>query len=203
MLFMKMARNLFLVTCSVFIMLTVTVMVRALTSAETVKDNVKKTIDYPLPFPGILPDNALYNLKVIRDKVFEFLIIDSVKRADFYLLQADKRLASGEVLILNSKFILGEQTISKAEKYLLQSVDAATVAKTKGKEVNDVIDRLKKASLKHLEVIEALQAKSPESVADGLNLSLDLNEKAINSLNKLFKQRQVIDSSQSSSLNSE
>ncbi len=182
---MKLARNLSLVACSLFILLTVTVMVKAQTSAEMVKENVKKTSDYLLPFPGILPDNVLYTLKIVRDKIFEFLIIDPVKNADFLLLQADKRLASGEALINNSKFLLGEQTISKAEKYLIRAVDAAAGAKARGKEANDVIDRLKKASQKHVEVIEALQKSSPDSISEGLSLSLGLNEKATVSLNNL------------------
>ncbi|MBI3385167.1 hypothetical protein HY030_03180 [Candidatus Gottesmanbacteria bacterium] len=192
---MKLARNLSLVACSIFILLTVTVMVKAQTRAEMVKDNVKKTSDYVLPFPGILPDNVLYNLKVVRDKVFEFLIIDPVKKADFYLLQADKRLASGEALINNSKFLLGEQTISKAEKYLIQAVDMASVAKARGKEVNDIMERLKKAGQKHAEVISALQKSSPESISEGLLLSLSLNEKAIAGLNNLLGPKEATSSS--------
>ncbi len=197
---MKLARNLFLISCSIFIHLTVTVMVKAQTSADMAKDNVKKASDYTLPFPGILPDNILYTLKVVRDKVFEFLIVDPVKKADFYLLQSDKRLASGETLIINSKFLLGEQTISKAEKYLIQAVDTASLAKAKGKETSDVVDRLKKASLKHVEVIEALQKNSPESISEGLSLSLGLNEKATAILNNLLESEETTSSSDSSPL---
>lgn len=196
---MKLARNLFLVACSIFTLLTVTVMVSAQTGADKALNNVKKMTEYPLPFPGILPDNILYNLKVVRDKVFEFLIIDPVKKADFYLLQADKRLASGEALIINSKFLLGEQTISKAEKYLIQAVDEASIAKEKGKDANDVIDRLKKAIPKHAEVIDVLQKTSPSSISEGLTLSLSLNERAATGLNSLIP-LQPTSSSDSSSM---
>lgn len=197
---MKLARNVFLVACSFFLLLTVTVMVKAQTGAEMALTNVKKMSEYPLPFPGILPDNVLYNLKIIRDKVFEFLIIDPVKKADFYLLQADKRLAGGEALIVNSKFLVGEQTVSKAEKYLILAVDTVTLAKARGKEANDVIDRLKKATQKHAEVINILQKSSPGSISEGLSLSLVLNEKAGAGLNNLIAPAEPISSSDSSSL---
>lgn len=197
---MKLARNLFLISCSIFILLTVTVMVKAQNGADMAKDNVKKASDYVLPFPGILPDNILYTLKIARDKVFEFLIVDQVKKADFYLLQADKRLTSGEALIAKSKFLLGEQTISKAEKYLIQAADMASLAAARGKETGDVIDRLKKASLKHALVIEELRKKGPESILDGLSLSLGLNERVIFRLNDLLEPNEARSSSDSSPL---
>ncbi len=85
---MKLLKNLVLVLSAFLILGSVTIVVRAQTTAENAKENVKKFSEYALPYPGILPDNVLYNLKVFRDKVFEFLIIDPVKKADFYLLQA-------------------------------------------------------------------------------------------------------------------
>ena len=50
------------------------------------------TPNYLLPYPGMLPDNPLYMLKAMRDRVINFLIADSQKKAEFYLLQSDKRL---------------------------------------------------------------------------------------------------------------
>ncbi|HSW97310.1 MAG TPA: hypothetical protein VLF89_05800, partial [Candidatus Saccharimonadales bacterium] len=35
-----------------------------------------KQIQYDLPYPGLLPDNPLYSLKVLRDKIVEFFISD-------------------------------------------------------------------------------------------------------------------------------
>ncbi len=145
--------------------------VRAQTSAETVKDTIKKNVDYALPFPGILPDNFLYGAKVMRDKVFEFLIIDPLKKADFYLLQADKRLSAGDNLISSGKSVLGEQTISKAEKYLALSLRFLQTAREKGKDTGDLEDRLKRASTKHEEIINLLGKKSPDSIKSGLLVS--------------------------------
>ncbi len=65
---------------------------------ENSKENVmtstsssKKTIEYALPYPGLLPDSPLYILKAIRDRIIEVLISDTMKKANFELLAADKR----------------------------------------------------------------------------------------------------------------
>src|SRR5438309_421306 len=64
-------------------------------SAEEVLDSPTPSpvsISYQLPYPGMLPDNPLYFLKVIRDGVWSFLLSNPLKKADFDLLQADKRV---------------------------------------------------------------------------------------------------------------
>src|SRR5579883_115828 len=48
--------------------------------------------DYVLPYPGILPDNPFYFLKVLRDRLILFFISNPTKKSSFYLLQSDKRL---------------------------------------------------------------------------------------------------------------
>src|SRR3989344_6985739 len=62
------------------------------TATDSATDQVE---EYTLPYPGILPDNLLYPIKVFRDRIVSFLISDPLKKAEFNLLQADKRLQAG------------------------------------------------------------------------------------------------------------
>lgn len=55
-------------------------------------------VEYTLPFPGILPTHPLYVFKNLRDRIIEFLIIDPINKAEFYVLQADKKLNMGVTL---------------------------------------------------------------------------------------------------------
>src|SRR6266480_33070 len=55
--------------------------------------------DYQLAYPGMLPDNPLYKIKVLRDKIMEKLIIDPQKKIDYYLLQTDKQIAMVAMLV--------------------------------------------------------------------------------------------------------
>lgn len=75
---------------------------------------------YELPYPGILPDNPLYFVKIVRDRIIEFLTRDNIKKAQLYLLFSDKRAASALVLVQNGKNSLAITTLSKGEKYFDQ-----------------------------------------------------------------------------------
>src|SRR5438552_3561844 len=65
-------------------------------------------VDYQLAYPGLLPDHPLYFLKAARDKVYAFFISSPVKKAEFDLLQADKRVESSYLLIQKGKVDLAE-----------------------------------------------------------------------------------------------
>lgn len=60
---------------------------------ENQLETTKTPVEYALPYPGMLPDHPLFFLKRLRDSLMEMLISDPMKKAEFYLLQADKRLA--------------------------------------------------------------------------------------------------------------
>src|SRR3990172_3611913 len=115
-----------------------------------------KTIDYTLPYPGLLPDNPLYVLKAIRDRIVEILISDPIKKANFYLLTADKRLNEGVSLFNKGekKYALAETTISKGENYFEKGISEIEKAKKQGIVTLDVSQRFQLASLKHMEIIK-------------------------------------------------
>ncbi|PIZ98613.1 MAG: hypothetical protein COX78_02915, partial [Candidatus Levybacteria bacterium CG_4_10_14_0_2_um_filter_35_8] len=70
---------------------------------KTMSPNPAATMDnYELPYPGLLPDHPLYFLKMTRDKIIGFFISDPIKKAEFDILQSDKRLSAG-VYLLNKK----------------------------------------------------------------------------------------------------
>lgn len=167
-------RNFFLVGTSVLILVMITMVVSAQTSAETAKQNVKTHSEYALPYPGILPGNPLYEVKMLRDRAFEMLIVDPVKKADFYLLQADKRLSAGMFLLKKGNNQLGEETISKGEKYFALSVDLAWKAKNKGKVTKDLTDRLARSWDKHEEVLSDISQNGDPKIVSGINSSYKL-----------------------------
>ncbi len=117
------------------------------------------TVEYPLPYPGILPDSPIYFLKVWRDQVMTWLISDPVQKSFYSLLLSDKRLAAGEVLVNSGKVTLGVATVSKAEDYFGQATDLAVAAKGSGKNVNDLMAKLVVAGAKHDEILAGLSGK--------------------------------------------
>jgi cell fate (sporulation/competence/biofilm development) regulator YlbF (YheA/YmcA/DUF963 family) len=128
------------------------------------------TIDYFLPYPGILPDNPLYFMKALRDKVVSFFITDPLKKAEFDLLMADVRLNAAQYLFAKgeSKYSLAETTVSKGENYFYNSLIMVNQAKQQGMQVNDFVSKLVTASRKHQQVIKELENKSSSPIKDRL-----------------------------------
>lgn len=77
---------------------------------------------YDMPYPGMLPDNPLYFLKAFRDRVVSILISDPLKKAEFDLLNSDKRLSSGITLLNEGKNTIAVTTISKSNNYFDEAV---------------------------------------------------------------------------------
>jgi hypothetical protein len=119
-----------------------------------------KRVNYDLPYPGLLPDSPLYFLRVIRDKIVEFLISDPLKKSEFDLLQANKRLNAGIFLFNKGKMSLALSTISKAENYFLQALDALGKAKEQGRSTDGIEGKLKDALEKHEQELESLTKNS-------------------------------------------
>src|ERR1035437_8722180 len=99
-------------------------------------------VQYDLPYTGILPDSPLYFLKALRDNVLGLLITDPLKKADYDLLMADKRLGGAETLLIKDKNDLAITTLSKSGNYFYQAIGQAAIAKRQGENVNDIISKL-------------------------------------------------------------
>lgn len=125
-------------------------------------------VDYELPYPGLLPDSPLYFLKVTRDRVIGFLITDPIKKANFDLLVADKRLNAAIYLFDKNqkKESLAETTISKGENYFEEALRKAREGKSQMLDAKDLARRLSLSSRKHLEIIKELKARSPANLND-------------------------------------
>ncbi len=114
------------------------------------KDSAEK-VNYELPYPGLLPDSPLYFLRIIRDKAISFLIADPLKKAEFDLLQADKRLNAGIYLFNKGKVSMSLSTISKAENYFEEALTKRREAAKQGMDTEDIERRLMQAVAKHRE----------------------------------------------------
>lgn len=138
------------------------------TPVPTVTAAPKERVQYDLPYPGVLPDHPLYLLKRFRDFILERLIVEPIRKAEFYILQADKRLQMSVSLTDESKFALAETTVSKGENYMDQAIAGLVAYKSVGNTVPTyLIDHISRALAKHEEVVNDLLAKSPDAQKTG------------------------------------
>lgn len=113
-------------------------------------------IQYNLPYPGILPDHPLYFLKVVRDRVVGFLINDQIKKAEFNLLQSDKKLFSARMLFDADKDELGFETLSKSNNYMHNAISSANRAQELGRDPSEIVQKIGVSIAKHEESINEL-----------------------------------------------
>jgi Domain of unknown function (DUF5667) len=125
---------------------------------------------YLMPYPGsILPDNPLWYLKALRDKVQYLITIDPLAKADLALLFSDKRLEASLILFQNKNSNTALSTLSKGEKYLEEASQEEQIARKEGVNTNDFLIKLANASLKHRQIIEEqIMPLAPESVKPGV-----------------------------------
>lgn len=118
------------------------------------------TVEYSFPYPGILPDNPLYSLKTLRDKILIFFTNDGIKKTQLNLLLSDKRLMMGEILWEKGNSELSISTITKAEKYLLNTSLELVTLKKQDKLPPGLADKVALAAKKHTEIIKDLISKT-------------------------------------------
>ena len=110
-------------------------------------------VEYALPYPGMLPDNPLYVLKNLRDKIIELLISNPVNKAEFYLLQADKKLSMGLSLSSMGKREEANEILTQSLIARTQAVALLESAIASGRSVPPfVIEKLQLSLAKHKEV---------------------------------------------------
>ena len=115
-------------------------------------------VEYSLAWPGILPDNRLYKLKVLRNKIIYKIIINPVKKVEFDLLMADKTIYAGKLLIDKGEITLAKDTVLKGENYYSMLVQDYNHALLKGRKIPQNLDReITLAAIKHQEIFKKLE----------------------------------------------
>jgi hypothetical protein len=138
-------------------------------NTESQAENTTK-VDYVLPYPGILPDNPIYFLKDLRDKIMEMLIADPVKKMEFHLLQSDKFIGMALSYEGQGKWDKVTGMLDKSNLFMEKTVQEAGDIKTKGLVMPGYqSDRIGKSIAKHIEIALELLPKAG-NYADNVKL---------------------------------
>lgn len=114
-------------------------------------------MEYALPYPGILPDHPLYVFKKIRDAILEFLIVDPVRKAEFYILQADKRLAMALAYAQKDRSVSVPPLILESVGFHAKALDLLSGTKESVVDTAHMRGRLKQSLMKYTESIGVLE----------------------------------------------
>lgn len=159
----------------------------AAVNGQKMQEKTISVIKYDLAYPGILPDNPLYKLKLARDRISAILISDPRKKIDFYLLQADKGILASAMLVDKNKIQLAKETLLKAENNL--TLLSSTLETLKEMPEESFFKKLETASLKHQEVILSLENRVPEKDQKTFNQVLEFSKRNLNTIKKFKNKR--------------
>lgn len=138
------------------------------------------SVEYALPFAGLLPDHPLYTIKVLRDRILLFFTRDPEKKVHLNLLFSDKRLVMGQMLWEKGNVDLSVSTMGKGEKYLLSAAIDLLALKKQNNLPPGLSDKVELAAKKHEEVImKLINSIDDEVKRQGLNLALGINHQAM------------------------
>jgi hypothetical protein len=126
--------------------------------AQVVSNSSQTQIDYQLPYPGMLPDNPLFFLKVIRDNLTAFFLSKPLDKAQFDLLQSDKNVQASYLLVTQEvgKTDLALQTFSQSQDELSQAIDQIASARKQGYNITEMYKKVNLSNEKHMQLLQSI-----------------------------------------------
>lgn len=116
-----------------------------------------KPVEYTLPYPGLLPDHPLYFLREVRDSLQNFFVSNPLRKAEFYLLQADKDISASSMLSQKKRTAaLAGATANESQNHFEKAIDAVKDAKKQGLDTQEIAKKLVQANEKHQEIIKQM-----------------------------------------------
>lgn len=118
-------------------------------------------VQYNLAFPGILPDNFLYKLKIFRDRIQLATTSDPKTRINLLLRFADKGILASAMLVDKHSWKLAKETALKGEHNM--TLLTQEIYNLEEPTDQNFIKKLQTASQKHQEVLAKLIERAPEA----------------------------------------
>lgn len=132
-----------------------------------------KNINYDLPSAGhIMPDNPMWPIKVLEDRVEFRLSTSNESKAETALTLADKRLSVTLKLWNEGEVNESVQTCQKAVGYLVTASIYARKANEDDADVHELLLKIANSALKHRQVLETMLSEAPEDARPAIHTLL-------------------------------
>ncbi len=117
------------------------------------------TNDYQLPYPGLLPDNPLYFLKMFRDNLTSIFLSKPLDKAQFELLQSDKNIEASYLLVTQAagKNSLALTTFSHGQDNFAEAITQTINAKKQGYSILDISKKMELSNQKHQQILGLIE----------------------------------------------
>ena len=132
-----------------------------------------------LSSPGLTPDSPLYFLKAWKETIQTFFTFGAENKAKQYLYLAEVRLAEYQRMIEKGKTEIAQKILEKYEKQLDHAIQKIEELRGKGKDTEDISQKIEDAIVKHTAVLERNLSKVPEAARKGIEKALEVFSKAV------------------------
>ncbi len=117
--------------------------------------------NYILPYPGLMPGNKLYVIKETWDKLIGFLMRGNFTKFKYELAMADKKIVEAKILYEYGQIALGNKALKKYQTHMMVLPKLLAIANKEGKNISEKEELLKRARIKHQQVLLELSKISP------------------------------------------
>jgi len=143
---------------------------------------------------SILPDSPWYVLKTWWEEVQIFFTFDSVKKAEFHTKLATRRVVEAKKLVEKGKTEFAEQHLWKFRNRLEKALQKTEQAQEKGKNVDELIEKLQANNIRQQEVLSEVYEKVPDSAKEAVLSAMEKSAEGIeNSMEKVQKSEQALE----------
>lgn len=121
-----------------------------------------ETVEYQLPYPGILADHPFFFLKDLRNTYRIWTAPSHIPKSIEYLDQADSTIAMAQPLREKGKLKLSVESVAKANELFKQAVFHYKENEESTEESRAHLEQLRNANKKHREVADELLKEVPQ-----------------------------------------
>lgn len=125
------------------------------------------------PSPGIKPDNPLYILDRLIEKIQLSIITDAVKEAEALAEIAQERLAESKAMVEANNAEKATSAINEYKALMNKAIDVVDTAAKEGKAVARTIDLIAKYDIDNDETLDKLLDKVPSEYKEELEEAID------------------------------
>jgi len=141
-----------------------------------------------LPQPGLTPDSPFYFLKLWKESIQAFFTFGAENKAKQFLYLAEVRLAEYQKMTEKGRNETAEKTLGKYENQLNNALAKIEELKNKGKDIENISEKIKTAAAKHIEILEKNLIKAPEAAKEGLKNAIENSQKVLQKSFKKYSQ---------------
>lgn len=130
----------------------------------------------------ITPDSSFYFLQTWKESIQTFFTFGAENKAKQYLHLAEVRLNEYKNMVEKGKTDIAQKTLDKYEKQLGHALDKVKELKDKGKDVEDLSQKVEQSVAKHVEVLQETLQKVPEQAKKGIENAIENSQKGVENI---------------------